>query len=166
LRFLRHRADAQNERTAYFLRGRAEVGLISAGIIRAPESSMTPQQLQVRTKRFAIDVIRFSRKLPRTEEARVIGRQLLRAGTSLGANYRAVCRAKTDADFIYKLGVCVEESDEAAYWVEILAEAEIVSTQAGADLLGEATQLTRIFVASRETVRARVRRKNRTRARN
>jgi four helix bundle protein len=121
---------------------------------------MTPQQLQTRTKRFAINVIRFSRKLPRTEEARVIGRQLVRAGTSVGANYRAVCRGKSDPDFIFKLGICIEESDETAYWLELLLEAGMVSEEMVANLRQEADELTRIFVASRERVRARLREKN------
>jgi four helix bundle protein len=120
---------------------------------------MTPEELKRRTKRFAVETIRFHRTLPRTEETRVIGRQLLRAASSVGANYRAVCRAKTDSDFIYKLGVCIEESDEAGYWVEILVEAEIIPASQGRDLIREADELTRILVASRETVRARVRRR-------
>lgn len=123
---------------------------------------MTPQQLRTRTKQFAIDVIKLSRELPRTEEARVIGRQLLRSGTSVGANYRAVCRAKTDPDFVFKLGVCIEESDEAAYWLEILVDIETLPRQVVAPLLREADELTRIFVASRETVRVRIRRNKRT----
>ena len=125
---------------------------------------MTPDELKKRTKRFALDIIRVQRKLPRTEEARVIARQLLRAGTSIGANYRSVCRAKTDPDFVFKLGVCVEESDEAAYWLEILVDAEILARRIVAELLREADELTRIFVASRETVRARIRRANHARA--
>ena len=120
---------------------------------------MTPEELKRRTKRFAVETIRFHRTLPRTEETRVIGWQLLRAASSVGANYRAVCRAKTDSDFIYKLGVCIEESDEAGYWVEILVEAEIIPASRGRDLIREADELTRILVASRETVRARVRRR-------
>jgi four helix bundle protein len=118
---------------------------------------MTPQQLQARTRRFSVDVIRFFRKLPRTEEARVIGRQLLRAATSVGANYRAVCRGKSDPDFIFKLGVCIEEADETAYWFEILVDAAIVPQHMVANLHREAGELTRILVASRRTVQARLR---------
>jgi len=97
-----------------------------------------------------------------------MGRQLLRAGTSIGANYRAVCRCKSDADFISKLGNCIEESDESGYWLEMLVDAVVVKEATASPLLNEADQLTRIFVASRETVRARVRRRKaeRTRARN
>jgi four helix bundle protein len=122
---------------------------------------MTPEELRRRTKRFALDVIRFNRQLPRTDEARVIGRQLLRAGTAVGANYRSVCRARSDPEFIAKLGVVIEEADETAYWLEILVEAEIVPQRTVANVLREADELTRIFVASRETVRARLRTRRR-----
>jgi len=70
-------------------------------------------KMQARTKVFAVQVVKFFVKLPKTDEARVLGRQLLGAGTSVAANYRAVCRSKSDADFIYKLGTVVEETDES-----------------------------------------------------
>src|SRR5688572_12118977 len=91
---------------------------------------MTPQQLRTRTKSFAITVLRLCRRLPRTEESRVIGRQLLRAGTSVGANYRAVCRARSDAEFVAKLGTVIEECDETGYWLELLAEAGVCTSAA------------------------------------
>ena len=118
---------------------------------------MTPEQLCQRTRRFAVDSIRFCQKLPRTEEGRVIQRQLLRASTSVGAHYRAVCRCRSDADFIAKLGTAIEEADEAGYWLEILVEAAITSTSVAKPLLREADELTRIFVASRETARQNAR---------
>jgi four helix bundle protein len=77
---------------------------------------MNPQQLRERTRRFAIDVIRFHRTLPRSEESGVIGRQLLRAGTGVGAHYRAACRARSDAEFVAKLGTAIEETDETGFW--------------------------------------------------
>ena len=126
---------------------------------------MTPQQLKARTKRFAVDVIRFYRKVPRTEEGRVISRQLLRCGTAVGAHYRAVCRCKSDPDFISKLGNCIEEADESGYWLEVLIEANVITAPVARPLLRESDELTRIFVASRETVRARIRARNRTRTR-
>jgi len=82
-------------------------------------------KMQARTKVFAIDVVKFFRKLPKTEEARVLGRQILRSGTSVAANYRAACRAKSNSDFIYKLGIVVEEADETLLWLELLDEAGI-----------------------------------------
>jgi four helix bundle protein len=80
----------------------------------------------------------------------------LRAGTSVGANYRAVCRARSDREFIAKPGLTVEEADESSYWLEILVEAEPVRPPTAAKLQREANELTRIFVASRETVRNRL----------
>jgi four helix bundle protein len=118
---------------------------------------MTPQELRDRTKTFALDVIRLVRRLPRTEECRIIGRQLLRAGTSVGANYRAACRSKSDPHFIDKLSYVIEEADESGYWIEILVAAKNVSAQSIQTLYEEAEALTRIFVASRETVRRRLR---------
>ena len=114
---------------------------------------MTPQQLRARTKKFAIDVIHFCIALPAKDAERVIGRQLLRAGTSVGGNYRAVCRARTDREFIAKLGLTIEEADESAYWMEILVESGLLTPAVTESLHKEAEELTRIFVASRETVR-------------
>jgi len=121
---------------------------------------MTPHELRARTKRFAVAVIRLHRSLPRSDEARVIGRQLLRSGTSIGANYRTACRPRSDADFIAKLGIVIEESDETAFWLELLVDAGVVAAKTVAEALDEVEQLIRIFVASRETARrsARARR--------
>jgi four helix bundle protein len=118
---------------------------------------MTPQQLKARTKRFALDIVRFCPTLPRTYEGRRISGQLFSAGTAVGAAYRAVCRCKSDPDFIAKLGTCIEEADESGYWLEIAVEAGFVAPVAAAALLGESDELTRIFVASRATVRERLR---------
>ena len=118
---------------------------------------MTPHELRKRTKTFALDVLRVCRTLPRTDESRQIARQLLRAGTSVGANYRAACRPRSDADFVAKLGVVIEEADESAFWFEILIEAEIVTPTRLGRLLRESDELIRIFVASRETARRNVR---------
>ena len=86
---------------------------------------MTPHELRQRTKVFALAIIRFCRLLPNTDEARVIRWQLLRCGPAVGANYRAVCRCKSDKDFIAKLGVVIEEADETSFWLELLVEATI-----------------------------------------
>ena len=120
---------------------------------------MTPQQLRNRTKSFAITILRVSRRLPGTEASRVIGRQLLRAGTAVGANYRAVCRARSDAEFVAKLGTVIEECDETGYWLELLVEAGICTPAALQSSQTEADELLRIMVASRETVRRRLRMK-------
>src|SRR5213594_3657109 len=85
-----------------------------------PVAIMSDVDLKRRTKRFALDVIKFVEALPKDETCRIIGRQLLRAGTSVGANYRAACRAKSNADFLSKMGVVEEEADECAYWLALL----------------------------------------------
>ena len=91
---------------------------------------MTPHALRARTKDFAIAVIRFCVALPPEDPERVIGRQLLRGGTSVGANYRAVCRARSDREFLAKLGPTIEEADESSYWLEILVEAGLMQPAA------------------------------------
>jgi four helix bundle protein len=114
---------------------------------------MPPAQLRDRTKRYAVAIVRFCRAVPRSDEGRIISRQLLRAGTAVGANYRSACRPRSDADFIAKLGLVIEECDETAFWLELLVEAEIIGVGAIATLLDEVDQLIRIFVASRDTAR-------------
>jgi four helix bundle protein len=113
-----------------------------------------PGELRERTKQFAIRAVRLWRSLPRTDEARGIGRQLLRAATSVAANYRAVCRARSKAEFVAKLGVVVEEADESVFWLELLADTEIVSRDRVATLLAEANELVAIFAASQRTARS------------
>ena len=109
--------------------------------------------LKIRTKQFAIRVIRLSRALPRNEEARVLGKQLLRSATSVGANYRGACRSRSRAEFIAKLGVVLEEADETVFWLELLFEADIVGQARLAPLIKEAEELTSIFVASLRTAK-------------
>ena len=109
--------------------------------------------MQGRTKAFAVQVIKFYAKLPKTEEARVLGRQLLRAGTSVAANYRAACRSKSEADFIHKIGTVVEESDESLMWFELLEEAGICTAAPIAPLKKEADELLRIFQTSLSTAK-------------
>jgi len=106
-----------------------------------------------RTKEFALRVIQMFRSMPRSEEARVIGKQLLRAGTSGAANYRAVGRARSKAEFIAKMGTVVEEADETVFWLELLAEAGIFPKERLESLLREANELLAIFAASHRTAR-------------
>jgi four helix bundle protein len=113
------------------------------------------EQLRDRTKKFALRIIRLIRHLPRSAEAQVLGRQLLRSGTSVGANYRAAGRARSKAEFISKMGIVVEEADEVTFWIECLIEAEIVKRELLLDLLGEANELLAIFAASQRTARSR-----------
>src|SRR5437763_14495189 len=91
--------------------------------------------LQDRTKKFAIRIIEAFARLPKDEAARIIGRQFLRSGTSLAANYRAACRARSAADFISTVGIVTEEADETLFWFELLAEGDLISPQLAAPLL-------------------------------
>ncbi len=106
-------------------------------------------------KSFALRTIRMFRSLPKTEEARILGRQVLRSGTSVAANYRAACRARSKAEFVAKLGVVVEEVDETVFWLELLVESGIVAREKLADLLEEADELLAIVAASRRTAQKR-----------
>ena len=114
---------------------------------------ISPEQLRTRTKDFAIRIVRLFRSLPASSDAQVIGKQLLRSGTSVAANYRAVGRARSRAEFISKLGIVVEEADESVFWLELLVETEIVKASKLEPLLVEARELTAIFGAARHTSR-------------
>src|SRR5690348_15676020 len=116
---------------------------------------MNYENLRQRTKRFALDIIKLTEQLPRDQTCRVLGGQLLRCGTSVGANYRAVCRAKSNADFISKFGTVEEEADESAYWLELLVDSGKLKLKPAAPLLQEADELTAIAVASINTARLR-----------
>jgi four helix bundle protein len=109
--------------------------------------------MQNRTKAFAVRVVKFFGKLPRSEEARVLGRQLLRSGTSVAANYRPVCRAKSDADFISKLGTTVEEADESLLWLELMEEAGVCEPDQLVALKTESDELVRILQTSLNTAK-------------
>jgi four helix bundle protein len=118
-------------------------------------AKMSPQQMKDRTKAFALRIIKLVNALPPSRAADVIGRQLLRSGTSVGANYRAVCRARTKPDFLNKLGVVEEEADESAYWLEILADANLVKPARLEELTKECGEITAIIVAAIRTARKR-----------
>ena len=106
--------------------------------------------LKKRTKCFAIRIVKLFKALPRSEEARVIGKQLLRSGTSVAANYRAVCRSRSKAEFVAKLGIVVEETDETVFWLELLSDAGVVAAARIHALLREGNELLAIFAASQE----------------
>ena len=114
---------------------------------------MTPEELKKRTKAFGLSVIKLVDQLPRTRSANIIGNQLVRAATSVGANYRAACRARSKAEFAAKLGIVEEEADESAYWIEILIEAGMVPQNRVTEMLREANELVAIVVASLNTVK-------------
>ena len=117
---------------------------------------MTTQQsfdLRIRTKDYALQVIKLYQSLPKSGEAQVIGKQVLRSGTSVGAQYREACRAKSPADFINKLEGSLQELDETIYWLELLVESKIVPTDRLIPLQKETDELTAIFVASVKTAK-------------
>jgi four helix bundle protein len=118
---------------------------------------MTPDELKHRTRTFAIEVIRLAKSLPSDSVTAHIARQLVKSGTSVGANYRSSCRAKSEADFVSKMSTVEEEADEAGYWLELLVETEAISPKAIAAVMSEAEQLVRIAVASIKTARGRSR---------
>jgi len=107
----------------------------------------------MRTKQFALRIVRLFRSLPPTTEAQVIGKQLLRCGTSVGANYRAACHSRSRAEFIAKIGVVSEEADEAVFWIELLMDLRVVKKERLEPLLIEARELTAIVRASRQTAK-------------
>src|SRR5579859_3325757 len=109
--------------------------------------------LKNRTKTFALRVLKVVRSLPPGAEGRVIGYQLLRSGTSVAANYRAVCRARSHPEFLSKLAIVIEEADETAFWLEFLVDAGLISELKLKDLKSEANQLVAIFNASRTTAK-------------
>jgi len=116
------------------------------------------RSLAERTKAFALRVVRLFVALPKSDVARTLGRQLLRAGTSVGAHGREAFRSRSDAELISKLEVAIQELDETMYWIELLIEAEIVSAQRLEPLLQEANELLSILVASVQTIKRRRRR--------
>lgn len=104
-----------------------------------------------RTKQFAQDNIKLFQSLPKTEEARILGRQLLRSSTSVGSNYRAVCRARSDKEFFAKLSICVEEADECVFWLELLSESGISSNELTKALTKESIEIIAILSKSRKS---------------
>ena len=109
--------------------------------------------LQNRTKAFAVRFIKAFARLPKDEATRTIGRQFLRSGTSLAANYRSACRARSAADFISKISIVAEEADETLFWFELLSEADLVKVNLIEPLMKECQELLKIFSASFATAK-------------
>jgi four helix bundle protein len=116
---------------------------------------MDEHQFKQRTKGLALRAIKLVEALPKGATANVIGKQLLRCATSVGANYRAACRGKSAADVINKLSIVEEEADECLYWMELLIEAEIVSQTRLENLMGETNEILAMVVASIKTLRSK-----------
>jgi len=112
------------------------------------------RQLQDRTKKFAVRIIEAFTRLPKNEAARTLGRQFLRSGTSIAANYRAACRARSGADFISKIAIVTEETDETLFWFELLVESKLISAKLVEPLMAECAELLKIFSASLATAKA------------
>jgi four helix bundle protein len=112
---------------------------------------MTERELIERTKQFALRVIKLVGALPRTIEGRAIASQLIRSGTSVAANYRAACRARSKAEFIAKLGTVEEEADESAFWLELIIDAGLLSGTKIWPLLNEASEIVAIMASSKKT---------------
>lgn len=116
---------------------------------------MTEAQFKDRTKQYGLRIIRLVEALPDTQTASIVGRQLLRAGPSVGANYRAACRGRSTADTLSKLAIVEEEADETLYWMELLVEPDLVSECRLRSLMEEGDEIIAMTVASIKTLRAR-----------
>ena len=116
---------------------------------------MTEQEFKDRTKQIALRVIRLVESLPVTHSAQIIGKQLLRSATSVGANYRAACRGKSTPDILHKLAIVEEEADESLYWLELLIESEIVPEKKLSALLSDINEIVAMTVSSIKTLRSK-----------
>jgi four helix bundle protein len=121
---------------------------------------MDAGELKERTKRFAVRVLAVVDALPRTASGRAVGDQLSRSGPSVGANYRAACRARSKAEFIAKIGTVIEEADETAYWLELIVDARMLPRRLIDALLEEANEIVSIMTASRKTAQQRLNRQS------
>lgn len=114
---------------------------------------MTPRDLKARTQALALRVIRLTRALPNSPEGWVLGKQVLRSGTSVGANHRSAQRGKSKLDFIAKLAIAEEEADETCYWLELILAAELLPQDRVEPLLAEAKEITAILTAAGKTAK-------------
>ncbi|MFY0483288.1 four helix bundle protein [Flavobacterium sp. PLA-1-15] len=117
---------------------------------------MTTEELKLRTKNFSIEIINLVEKLPNLNTIRVISNQIVRSGTSVGANYRAVCRARSDREFVSKMNIVLEEVDETLFWLEIIREKNWLLENELEKVWKEGNELTAIFVSSLKTVNNRI----------
>ena len=117
---------------------------------------MTTNELELRTKNFSLLVIDLVEKLPNSISIRAVANQIVRSGTSVGANYRAVCRARSDREFVAKMNIVLEEADETMFWLELIIDRKWFNENEVLNLLDEGNQLSAIFVSSLKTVNARI----------
>ena len=118
---------------------------------------MNETEMKYRTKQFALRVLKLAEALPSSRSGNVIANQVMRSATSVAANYRALCRAKSRADFISKTSVVEEEADESSFWLELTVDADLMTAAQLQPLIKEADEITAILVASRKTAAARAR---------
>jgi len=116
---------------------------------------MNENEMKIRTKEFAKRIMRLCRRLPENREGRLLGNQIFRSGTSVAANYRAVCRARSKAEFVSRLAIVEEEADETLFWLELISEMKIFEKNALESLMKETDEIIAITVASIKTARAR-----------
>ncbi|MFA6134104.1 MAG: four helix bundle protein [Phycisphaerae bacterium] len=114
---------------------------------------MTPEELRRRTRDFSLRIVKLASSLPHSREGDVFARQLVRCGTSVAANYRAACRARSHAEFVAKIGIVEEEADETVFWIEMAADAGLVAQRMIAELATEGREILAIITASRKTAR-------------
>jgi len=114
---------------------------------------VTKEELKIRTKQFALGIIKLINELPNTKTGNAIGNQLIRSGTSVAANYRASCRARSNAEFISKIHIVEEECDESLFWLELIEESSILRNDLLFEIMKEADELTAIFTASGRTAK-------------
>ncbi len=118
-------------------------------------SHMTPEQLRKRTKTFALRILKLASSLPKNSVGQIFARQLVRSGTSVAANYRAACRARSHKEFVSKIGLVEEEADETVFWIELAAESQIIRQDLVQELLEEGKEILAIITASRKTAKGR-----------
>ena len=115
---------------------------------------MTEKELKIRTRKFAVDILNFVDQLPNRRSAHIIANQLGRSASSVAANYRAACRARSHAEFISRIGIVEEESDETSFWLDIIRETKNAQSENVSPLLNEARELTAIFTAAHKTAKS------------
>jgi four helix bundle protein len=123
---------------------------------------MTTNELKLRTKNFSLTIIDLVEKLPNSISVRVVANQIVKSGTSVGANYRAVCRARRDREFVSKMNIVLEEADETLFWIEIIMDKQWINKPELAVIWKEGNELTAIFVSSLKTVNDRISSQNKS----
>lgn len=123
---------------------------------------MTTNELKLRTKNFSLTIIDLVEKLPNSISVRVVANQIVKSGTSVGANYRAVCRARSDREFVSKMNIVLEEADETLFWIEIIMDKQWINKPELEVIWKEGNKLTAIFVSSLKTVNDRISTQNKS----